>query len=337
MNFHFQPLALALVAGSALLLTPVLVRAAMEETLQKQFDVKPGGRLVIEADRGSIDLTTGDTDKVEIAVHRKVGRGNQAKGTELLERHEVTFESVDSTVTVRARSKGGLSGWRNSWSNFQVNYRVTLPKGFNVDLKTAGGNISVPDLTGEVRAQTSGGSVRLGHIDGPVWGKTSGGNIHVESATSAIEVRTSGGGIRVGEARSSLIASTSGGNIEIQQVRGQADLGTSGGSIRIDRAMGAVQAGTSGGNVTVNFSGSPEADSVLRTSGGSVTFSLPDKASAEVDLRTSGGRVSSDLPVTVQGEQRRSSLAGRIGDGGRLIKASTSGGNVSLRRGTTSE
>ena len=73
-------------------------------------------------------------------------------------------------------------------------------------------------------------------------------------------------------------------------------------------------------------------DCLLTTSGGSVTLAFPEAASVNLELRTSAGRVSTELPVTVQGEQRRSSLIGKLGAGGPLIKAGTSGGNVKLER-----
>ena len=127
-------------------------------------------------------------------------------------------------------------------------------------------------------------------------------------------------------------AETSGGTITVREARGPAQLSTSGGDIHIDAVYAGIHATTSGGNVEAAFPASPTADATLHTSGGNVTVRLPASASATVDLRTSGGHVKSDLPVTVQGEQKHSTLVGRIGDGGRLIKAGTSGGNVNLLR-----
>ena len=58
-----------------------------------------------------------------------------------------------------------------------LEYRVTTPREFSVELETSAGSISVGDLKGEVNGRTSGGSLRFGKIDGPVRGRTSGGSI----------------------------------------------------------------------------------------------------------------------------------------------------------------
>lgn len=319
--------ALAILASTA---TPL--QAEAEDTLQKQFAVSPGGKVVIAADRGSIEVKTGGADKLEVIVNRKVGRVSDARAREILKNHEVTFEQSGNTVTVRSRSSTDWKAWRLSWPNFQVRYVVTVPQQFNLEAKTAGGGITIADLTGEVRAQTAGGNIEVASIDGPVWARTSGGSVKVESASGAIEARTSGGNVQIGEARATLVAGTSGGDVRVRRARGKAELRTSGGSIRAEQVFSEITAETSGGNVHLAFTGSPEGDCLARTSGGNITIGLPEKSSANIDASTSGGRVSTELPVTVQGEQKRSSLVGRLGDGGKLIKARTSGGNISLQR-----
>ena len=73
------------VVGFILAVTANLATAAdSEDKLNKTFDVKPGGRLIVEADRGSIEVKSADADRVEIEVFRKVTREGEAKGQEIL-------------------------------------------------------------------------------------------------------------------------------------------------------------------------------------------------------------------------------------------------------------
>jgi hypothetical protein len=85
----------------------------------------------------------------------------------------------------------------------QVEFRLMVPRQYNLDLNTSGGSIDVDDLIGEARVKTSGGSLALGRIEGPVDANTSGGSIALRQAKGNVLARTSGGGITVGEGNSS--------------------------------------------------------------------------------------------------------------------------------------
>ena len=310
----------------------LLAAAAADTTgnLQKTFTVTPGGTIVIEADRGAIEVTTGGDSQVSVQVDRKVTRASEAKATELLASHTVTFQQDGNRVTVKAKLPAASSA-RWFGPNLQVHYQVVVPKNFNLDLKTAGGSITVADLTGQVKAHTAGGSIKTGHTEGTVQVTTAGGSITIEAATGAIEARTAGGSVHVGEAGGTLLAETSGGSIHTTKTMGKARLSTAGGSIEAFEIHAPIEATTSGGSITASLAGTPEGDCRFETSAGSVTLSVPAGLSADVDARTSAGRVIADLPVTVQGEARPSQLMGKLGAGGKQIKLRTSAGNIHLK------
>jgi hypothetical protein len=315
----------ALASGAGLAL------AATEDTLHKTFTVSPGGRLLMAVSRGTIEVKTGTDNQLAIEVFRKVTRASESKARDILDSHEITFTQEGDTVAVRDKAHRQWSEW--SWwggGNLQVRYTVTIPRQFSLDLKTAGGSITVPDLTGTVALNTSGGSLKVGAIDGPVTAGTAGGSIAVASATGVIEAKTSGGSIEVGEAKAAANLGTSGGGIRVKLARGPLTAKTSGGSIEIGEAHAAVEAVTSGGSVTASLAGSPAEECRLSTSGGSVRLQLPATANADIDAKTSGGSVKTELPVTVQGTARRNELVGKLGAGGRLIRLRTSGGNITL-------
>jgi hypothetical protein len=81
----------------------------------------------------------------------------------------------------------------------EVEYRITVPSQFSVDVATSGGPISVDGLKGDVNAHTSGGSLHFDHIDGPVNGRTSGGSITLAGVKGRTVVHTSGGSIHISE------------------------------------------------------------------------------------------------------------------------------------------
>ncbi len=323
----------ALCLAGLLVLGPISVRSAdRENNLERQFTAAPGGHLAIEADRGSIAVGTAPGDTVSVRVLRKVTGASEKRAAEIFAHHEVTFTQEANRVRVQAKYTGPTSGWNRSLSGFNVRYEVSVPAKFNLDLKTAGGAITVASLEGEVRAHTAGGSIKTGRIDGPVQVHTAGGSLEIEGATGPIEAVTSGGHIRVANAGSTLSARTSGGSIRIGKARGLVKARTSAGSIEIEQAASAVEATTSAGSIRVGLTGSPEGDCILETSAGDISLRLPEQASARLDAKTSAGSVRSDLALTAGAESKRDRLVGTLGTGGHLVKLRTSAGSIRLSR-----
>lgn len=342
-----------------------------EDRVEKSFPVSAGGQLTVNADRGAIEVTAAEGENVEVEVIRKVRVASDAKAKEILEDHQLTFNHQGANVEVLAKYHGTTGRlWRELWNRLHVRFVISVPKKYNVDLKTAGGSITVSDLTGKVKTETSGGSLKLGRIQGPVNGRTSGGSISLAAATEAVDLKTSGGRIDVGEVEAALTAQTSGGSIKLARAKGDALAKTSGGSITVEEAAakleaetsggsihlgkiagpatahtsgggidiaemsGAVNASTSGGSVSARLTAQPKGDCSLRSSGGGIRVDLSEKVAVDLDARTSGGRVTTDLPVTitVQGEQKSNHLQGKINGGGPALVLKTSGGGIHLRK-----
>lgn len=297
----------------------------LEHRLARSFSVDPGGRLVVEADRGSIEVHSAETQTLDVEVIRTASAQDPAEAQALFRMVDLDFDQQGNDVSIRARVQ-------NEERRLRVRFVVTVPRRYNLDLKTAGGHIEIDDLEGEVRSRTAGGSVHIGHIQGPVWGKTSGGDIALAGCVGTADLKTSGGSIRVGAVDGDVVASTSGGSITIQRVTGRTVANTSGGSITVDEALNTIQAVTSGGSVTAHLARQPADHCRLETSGGNVAVYLSEAVGLDVHARTSGGQVVTDFPVTVQGELRKTALQAKVNGGGPELIARTSGGSVYLRK-----
>lgn len=329
-----NPLRAAALTASLFTLTAATGRADTEDKISKSFKVEPGSQLVVEVDRGSIEIKTADRESVDIEITRKAG-GSRTKAEKTLKDHIVTTTQTGDKVEVRAEYQGEkLTGWFGRSPELQVNYIITIPRKFDVDLKTAGGSIKVAALTGKLQARTSGGSLKFEKIEGPVSGHTSGGSITLAGCKGNVDLKTSGGSMNLGDVEGDVTAQTSGGSIRADKLTGNSVVKTSGGGIEVAGIKGRIEAGTSGGSITANLVEPPSGDCSFKTSGGSITVVLGDKAAVDVDARTSGGRVSTDFPVStiVQGEQKKNELQGKINGGGPLIIAHTSGGSVRLQK-----
>ena len=313
-------------------LTALAALAATEEQLNKRFTVQPEGRLIVDVDFGSIDVTTNGTGEVIVDVWRRVTRRNKADEEKFLQDHPVTFSQDDNAVTVHCRRKGAGSWSWGGRSRLEAKYTITVPSDFNAQLKTSGGSIAVSDLAGEVKAITSGGSLRFARLRGSLDGDTSGGGIQMRDCEGKLRIHTSGGGIYVGGGSGSLDGHTSGGSVKVKAFKGDVHVGTSGGGLTIENVAGQVEGSTSGGSVSALLPSPLSGDVELSTSGGSVTVVVPADAAFELDASTSVGRVSSELPVTMVGKVARDHLEGTVNGGGKSVVLRSSAGSIRLKK-----
>lgn len=305
---------------------------AIPDSIQKTLPAAPGGRLVIETDRGSITVTGRPGNEVSVEVLRTVKRGSEKKAAELLERHKVTIE--ESAGTIRVVSELPRTDRWSIWGPYlEVSIRVSVPKEFNLDAQTAGGSIRVTGVKGETSARTSGGSLRFEELAGKVFGRTAGGSIHGRDLAGSVDVTTSGGSVDLdGVKGGPLKAVTSGGSLRLIGIAAPVEARTSGGGIRLETSGTPVFASTSGGSVDATLTAVPTGNVELRSSAGGITLRAPADSAFRLDASTSAGGVRSDFPVAVTEAGNRSSLKGPVQGGGPLIKLRTSAGSIRIEK-----
>jgi len=326
--------------------------ADTEDQVRRSIPVNSSGRMVLTADWGAIRVQSNATRSAEVEVYFRGNPRSRAEFDRMMRDFSLDVSQVGTDIRVSGRFKDGWKpgafgssfwGWLSHGGSIcrddrcleyawlrQVEYRVSVPRAFSVDLSTSGGSIAVGDLKGEVTARTSGGELNFGRIDGPVRGNTSGGSISLEGSRGKAVLRTSGGGIRVDDVAGEVDASTSGGSVQVNRATGRVSAHTSGGSITIREATGAVDASTSGGSVSARLSAQPQEASRLSTSGGSINVELAASVHVDVDASTSGGSVSSDFPVPTSRDHQN--LRTAINGGGPLLQLRTSGGGISIQK-----
>ena len=291
------------------------------DIIEKTFNVNPGGTLYLNSDVGVVEIRTHGQSSVEVRIDR------DARGRVSEEEFKIDMEQDGDDVRIDGYFED--RSW-SSRSRIRIEYLITVPEKFNVDLHTSGGSILVDDLNGWANVHTSGGGIDLGNIEGKVEAKTSGGSIHVKDCKGDTELKTSGGSIHAGSVMGNVVAHTSGGSISAENISGELDAQTSGGSINVNDVGGTVYAKTSGGSIKASISKQPEHDGKMKTSGGNVILYLADDIGIDVYASTTGGKVYTDFDVTVRGELKKNKLDGKINGGGPEFELKTSGGNVKI-------
>jgi hypothetical protein len=303
--------------------------AASEENITRQLDVTPGGKLIVEVDFGNITVTAGAEDKVTLEAHRKIDFGDEAKEKEYLADAPIMFSKEGNVVTVRAHHPRRERFWNFGHSETDGHYTIRLPKRFEPDLHTAGGDISVAEINGVLKAHTSGGKLVLQHLEGTIAATTSGGSITVEDCRGPIEVETSGGDILATNGTGTFHAQTSGGRIDVRNFSGDAEIKTNGGNLVLERIAGKIAGKTSGGSIVAWVQGNVIGDVRLETSAGNIDVALPLDAPLDITAKTSVGQVINRLPLEVS-EIGREHLRGKLNGGGKLVTLHTSAGNITL-------
>ena len=178
-------------------------------TRQEGHNVHPTGHLTVDTEFGTIHIETANRNHVDIAVTEiwrsrlVIMRPKRVEWIdELFENFKVTIEYDDpvdnqSNIRIVGKFKHGREYWQEGLKWFKVEIRVTVPRQYDVTLKTASrGDIHVGDLTGAVSAEALGGNLYLGEIQGEVWGKTGvSGDITLKGCQSRVNLTTGMGDI----------------------------------------------------------------------------------------------------------------------------------------------
>jgi TonB family protein len=278
------------------------------------LETRDGLTLRLTTDLGSVrilQLEAGVAPVVRYAVHIETNaRGPAAQ--QLLDSYVLKARStnfgVELTGTLPPQSA------RSNEPQFWVQFEVTVPSGYNVDVNTEVGDIETQDIGGTASLRTQGGNIRAGRIGGS-------GLRDASSGRSVAKLETQGGHIQVLDVAGDLTAFTAGGHINVGNIAGDASLRTGGGHLRAGKIGGRADLETVGGNITVAHAGNFVN---VRTGGGQIDFG---EVRGSVHAQTGGGGIR---VVTVSGPMEVESSGGSIcltrvaGS----VQAATSGGTI---------
>jgi DUF4097 and DUF4098 domain-containing protein YvlB len=264
-------------AALAALSTLLVLGAAWSvarETQTKEIPVSPGGLLTINLEGGgTIEINGADVAaaKVEYSVR------SDETGY-----YDVTMNPTKDGLEIRAELK------RHADSTHGVDFKITLPKKFNFELDTMGGDLTVENLEGSFSGKTMGGELVLRNVRGRArlttmggeitltdseldgYLKTMGGEVLFRNVTGDVDGSSMGGFVRYenvkdrsgryraperisesGLTSKTVVISTMGGDIDVHEAPEGAKVHTMGGPVRIVNAQKFVQATTMGGDMRI--------------------------------------------------------------------------------------
>ncbi len=286
-----------------------------EKGVDLSEDLATGRQLDAVTPSGSITVRGSDTTTCTVRAIVRTRARTQEDADLLAEQIEVHLRNQPEGLRLEATYPTRRPG-----QSFSISYDVTVPVQTGLICKTSSGSITLENLQGDIRSQTSSGSVKTSDL-GP-------GNVNCRTSSGSVSL------VR-GQDLGQCELRTSSGSVKATQVSAQSlYLKTSSGSVTADQVTcEKINGHTSSGNVRAVFTAETRADlnAELTTSSGSVNVTLPPEFSGQVDLGTNSGSVRVDRPITVQGKLSKREIRGTLGQGtGRLV-ARTSSGSVTVK------
>lgn len=324
------------------------------EDITETFPVVSGGKLTIDADCGGIDVQSTEDDTVSVRIQRAAQIKTNRRAAEILKNLDVQMAHEGSDVKIEAKFTGNAKQWKKRKNDLDVQFDILVPRHYNLDLQTACDDISVANITGDVKAETfsaglrfqditgridgvtSVGDINLNGFNGDVLLQTTAGNIALEDGTGDVKVKTTGGSLQITDVTGAINGKTSGGSITLRGCKGGADLKTAGGSIEVEND-GPVLAKTTGGSIRCQLQEASLSQNLLldlETAGGGINVSLLPDIAATVEAKVLGGSVTTEFPVVaeMEGAVKPDQLHGTINGGGSLLRLRSIGGNIILRK-----
>jgi len=237
------------------------------------------------------------------------------------------------------RTSGGIrvsSPSRHGNSKVRVKVIAQVPRRYDVEVNSMGGDVALTNLEGTFDGRTMGGDVTLSGLTGEANLTTMGGDIEVEKSELDGTVSTMGGDILFDTVIGNLDGSTMGGDVIQRNVQPRAGaagepvrIRSHGGDVRVDTAAEGADVHTMGGDIHV-----VSADKFLKaaTMGGDIEV---ERASGDTDLETMGGDIAvesfdGEIKAVTMGGDVAVKVTGTETAGGHDIKLDSMGGDLTL-------
>jgi DUF4097 and DUF4098 domain-containing protein YvlB len=287
------------------------------DRVTKTFRVGRTAALELSNISGDIVVTGGPGEEIAIEATKRVRGRDDAEAKQQLS--SVSIEAVERGGRVEVRTVYP----RMSNNRVSVDYRVTVPAGTSVDVKSVSGDMKVTGVKGDLRAESVSGEVRA---------ETGGQAARVKSVSGDVELTgvSGSGDVNVASVSGDVTAK----NIKCRNL----DAGSVSGEVRlIDVDCERSQVSSISGSLEYAGPLQKGGRYELKAHSGNVRLALSGTTGFEVDASTFSGTIRTDLPITLKAagegrERTRQSLRGTLGDASALVVIKTFSGDVTIAK-----
>ena len=301
-----------------LLLSGFWSGAALGATGSFQQSVPVDGPILLDVSTGSgsVTISPGNADRIEITGHIKVSSRSflglfRRRSSDDAQEMVRKFENDPPVELLNGQLKVGHIKDKAYRRNVSISYEIVVPANTEVKSHTGSGSQSITGVIGPVEAGTGSGKVTLTDIGG------------------AVNARTGSGAIRANEIAGAFEAHTGSGSVRLTQVApGDVIVSTGSGSSVLHGVVGALRVKAGSGRIEID--GQQEGAWNVDTGSGSVSIKLPEDAAFELDAQTGSGGITIDHPLTIQGKISKKHMRGDVRGGGELLTIETGSGGIRI-------
>ncbi len=327
----------------------------------EKHSVSPGGRLEVNVPSANLRIEPGANDEAVFEVYVTDLELEAAK--EYFSKLNFRIEKNGNKLSIRSNPQAADAWYEGQHVGLEVVAR--LPQTFDLNLKTADGNINLGSFFGRMDIRTADGNINTGALDGPsivihtsdgnvnttrlssptVDVHTSDGNINLAAITGEnLRIESADGNVNVGSADGNVKASLSDGNINFGRLSGNSvkletgDGNITTGSIEVRNASihtagGVINVGRAVGGLNVetadgdiNVVLASPGESSIRSAEGNIHVNILPGASLK--LTAQGSKVHTGPGLSFKGSRDEQNLKGEVNGGGPTVQLFTAEGNI---------
>jgi DUF4097 and DUF4098 domain-containing protein YvlB len=302
--------------GVGALSLSLLAKDRYEEKFEKTEALAKDGKVFLGNVSGDVAVKTWDKAEVRIEALKMSEASSEAKAKENCA--QVTIEITREAGVLRIDTKYPHQKrfWGGDSLNVSVDYKLWIPSGASVEVKSVSGDVDLESLGGAVKARVVSGSVVLRKAASGADLTTVSGELTLEDVAGNVYLKTVSGDIGAVRVQGSIDAESVSGGIEMREVSG---------------ASG-VNAKTLSGDVDYLGGLETKGRYSLKSHSGNVRMSLPADAAFSFDAETFSGDVDSDFKIEVSGKVSPREVHGTINGGGAEVRLSTFSGSIDLKK-----
>jgi Putative adhesin/Domain of unknown function (DUF5668) len=319
-----------------------------------------GASLSIDNPRGDVTVSgTSDDNQIHIAIHKEVYTSSDSEADTKAQRLSPTLKNSSNTIILAVPALDGA----------HADLTITLPPAIATTIMANHGDVRVTSLKAPVTVTANHGDIELSAITGPIITHINNGDssFSAHSVTGPITIEGHGrdttlsdlsgpvtisgdffgtshfehirGPIKFHTSRTDFQFARLDGELDIESdisisdAVGPLTLTTGNRNVTLDRIGGDVSVTNRNGSVDVT-SAPPLSNITIENRNGSVDVTVPEQSNFAYQFDAANGDIESEFSQIKipDGGMQKKFVSGSIGNGGPLIRVTTSQGDVSLKK-----
>ena len=325
--------------------------------------VKPQPHLVVEDQRGDLEIRASDHPTMEATVKKIIRADNEGEASKIADGLKVEIvEEAGGRYALRSNRRS----FSNDGNNISLDVILNVPKATSAEITSEHGDTTMAELQGDqtitslhgdlhlsgveglVRVHKTGGLTEIRDVKGNVEVDGRGNDVEISGVTGTVAVNGDFSGslefrdvtqtLRFTSSRTDLTAqrltgrlNMETGSLEANDIDGPFEITTRQKDITLENFKHSVKITNTNGDVQLRTSVAPTHPIQVDLGKGEIALDIPPTSNFQIDAVSRHGDVDSAFPsLKVVKEGDTPSISGTNGKGGPAIHLSTSYGTIRL-------